>query len=140
MGPCPSGFSPLACPFTDSFNTWMWLDPELILPPLAADPDSITISGFSGGGSMATIMHTVYSDTIKGAGLIASGPYGDKHWSADHYGTDISDLTLAAKSVEKVVYMQNEALVDNTSNFKDAPVYIFSGDKDVTYPPVYQQA
>lgn len=38
---------------------------------------------------MATIMHTIYSDTIKGAGLIASGPYGDQHWKSKDFGTDI---------------------------------------------------
>ena len=63
----------------------MWLDPELILPPLGAQVDTITISGFSGGGSMATIMHTVYSDTIKGAGLIVRGPYADKHKKGEDY-------------------------------------------------------
>lgn len=53
MGPCPSGFGPLTCPFTESFYNWIWLDPELILPPLGGETDTITMSGFSGGGTTA---------------------------------------------------------------------------------------
>ena len=44
---------------------------------MGAESDSITISGFSGGCTAAANMHTIFSDTIKGAGLIAGGPYGD---------------------------------------------------------------
>ena len=81
MGPCPSNRGVIQCLFSDSFNTWMWLDQQSVLPPLGGQADSITISGFSGGGSMASDMITIYSDTVKGAGLIASGPYGDGHWT-----------------------------------------------------------
>ena len=81
MGPCPSNRGGISCLFTDSFNQWMWLDSQLILPPLGGQADSITISGFSGGGSMAADMFTIYSDTIKGAGFIGSGPYGNIHWN-----------------------------------------------------------
>jgi poly(3-hydroxybutyrate) depolymerase len=45
------------------------------LPGFGADPNSITISGFSGGGFMADQMKVIFSDTFKGAGLLAGGPY-----------------------------------------------------------------
>ena len=45
------------------------------LPPLAIDPDSIVMAGFSSGSFMSHQMHMVYSETIKGVGLIAGGPY-----------------------------------------------------------------
>ena len=77
MGPCPSDLNVLECYLSDSYNSWMFLDPVLALPPMNAQSNTITISGFGGGGSMATNMHTIFSDTIKGAGLIASGPYGN---------------------------------------------------------------
>ena len=44
---------------------------------MGAQDDTITISGFSGGSSLAADMHTIYSKTIKGAGLVSGGPYGD---------------------------------------------------------------
>lgn len=62
-----------------NFSTWTWLDPNLQLPTLGGQNDTITISGFSGGGSFAADMHTVYSDSIKGAALVSSGPYADLH-------------------------------------------------------------
>ena len=88
---------------------------------------------------MATIMHTIYSDTIKGAGLIASGPYGDKHWAGADYGSEAADFgnQLAIKAIHKAEKMESDNLIDSTSNFNNAPVYIFSGSNDKTYPPAY---
>ena len=54
-----------------------FLGKDVALPAMGGDPDSITISGFSGGSYAATQLHVIYSDLIKGSGLIAGGPYGD---------------------------------------------------------------
>ncbi len=43
---------------------------------MGGDPNTITISGFQSGSSMATNMHVIYSNWIKGAGLVAGGPFG----------------------------------------------------------------
>ena len=43
---------------------------------LAANPNTVTISGFSAGSFMAQQMHVIYSKTIKGAGCVAGGPFG----------------------------------------------------------------
>lgn len=88
MGSCPQGVSILSCPFTTSFNTWMWLDPGHKLPPLAGQTSTISVSGFSGGGSTAANLHTVHSDYIKGAGMLASGVYGDKHFRGQFFGSN----------------------------------------------------
>ena len=77
MGPCPSGLGVIQCVFSDSFNTWMWVDPAVQLPPLGGQSDTVTLSGFSGGCFTSANFHTVFSGTIKGAGLISGGPYGD---------------------------------------------------------------
>jgi hypothetical protein len=55
MGPCPSGFGPLTCLFSTSYNTngGLWLDPDYILAPLGAQADTVTISGVSAGGAIA---------------------------------------------------------------------------------------
>ena len=48
-----------------------WAD-EGVYPllPFGADPDTITISGFSNGGRNSVMMSYVYSEQIKGVGLI----------------------------------------------------------------------
>ncbi|MEM5277579.1 PHB depolymerase family esterase [Cupriavidus taiwanensis] len=45
------------------------------LPPEHVQPDQITTSGISSGGYMAVQMHVAHSALIKGAGVIAGGPY-----------------------------------------------------------------
>ena len=45
------------------------------IPALGANPDTVTISGFSSGSYMSTHLHVIFSDTIKGAGMMAGGPY-----------------------------------------------------------------
>ena len=57
------------------------------LPPLAADPDSVIIGGFSSGSYMSHQMHVVHSETIKGAGLMNGGAYYSKGWGAWNTGT-----------------------------------------------------
>mmetsp|Transcript_29887 Transcript_29887/g.45696 ORF Transcript_29887/g.45696 Transcript_29887/m.45696 type:complete len:89 (-) Transcript_29887:857-1123(-) len=52
------------------------------LPPLSAlptglkiNPATISTSGFSAGGFMATQMHFIHSSTFKGSAILASGPF-----------------------------------------------------------------
>ena len=71
MGNCPSG-NLLACPFYSSF----WVDQNMKLPPMGADLDSVTLSGFSSGSFFSTNLHVVHSDLIKGVALVNGGPYG----------------------------------------------------------------
>jgi poly(3-hydroxybutyrate) depolymerase len=47
----------------------------IALPGQHIDPDSVTASGISSGGYMAVQMHVAYSGLVKGAGVIAAGPY-----------------------------------------------------------------
>ena len=39
------------------------------------DPKSVTVSGFSGGGFFASNVHVIYSNLIRGAGVISGGPF-----------------------------------------------------------------
>jgi poly(3-hydroxybutyrate) depolymerase len=45
------------------------------LPKLPIDPASVTVSGISSGGTMATQFHVAHSSLVQGAGILASGPY-----------------------------------------------------------------
>jgi poly(3-hydroxybutyrate) depolymerase len=42
---------------------------------LNADPDSVTVSGYSAGGSFANHLLIVMSDTVKGAGICKGGAF-----------------------------------------------------------------
>ena len=48
---------------------------DLVLPALGANPDTITFGGQSSGSYMTNQMQVIYSETIKGAGMMAGGPY-----------------------------------------------------------------
>ena len=137
MGPCPSGHGPLTCPLRESFYNWIWLDSQLILPPLGGEADTITISGFSGGGVTANNLGVVWSESISGIGMTGSGPYGDFM----SFGTkDLNVADITKKSVDIADYNSKWGFIDNTSNLKDTPVFISSGKKDVYAPPEYQFA
>jgi len=45
------------------------------LPKLPIDPATVTVSGISSGGAMATQFHVAHSNLVQGAGILASGPY-----------------------------------------------------------------
>jgi poly(3-hydroxybutyrate) depolymerase len=46
------------------------------LPALAADLQQVSVSGISSGAYLAHQLHVAYSDRIRGAGLVAGGPFG----------------------------------------------------------------
>jgi hypothetical protein len=46
------------------------------LPPLQIDSQRVAVTGLSSGAYMATQVHVALSDRLRGAALIAGGPYG----------------------------------------------------------------
>jgi len=50
--------------------------PQPPLPVLSIDPDRVAVAGLSSGAYMATQVHFAWSDRLRGAALIAGGPYG----------------------------------------------------------------
>jgi poly(3-hydroxybutyrate) depolymerase len=53
-------------------STWVLANDPL--PAYGADP-AVTVSGISSGGFMAVQLHVAHSSTVKGAGVLAGGPY-----------------------------------------------------------------
>ena len=45
------------------------------LPQLPLDPAAVTVSGISAGGYMAVQFHVAHSALVRGAGIVAAGPY-----------------------------------------------------------------
>ena len=71
------------------------------LPSLGANNQYSSISGFSGGSYMATNLNVIYSETFKGVGLLAGGPYLSSEF-----------LTGAGIGVENIDYV---ALASDTA-------------------------
>ncbi|WP_084062528.1 extracellular catalytic domain type 2 short-chain-length polyhydroxyalkanoate depolymerase [Arenimonas malthae] len=51
-------------------------EPAPRLPELDIDPDRVAVAGLSSGAYMATQVHLAHSDRLRGAALLAGGPYG----------------------------------------------------------------
>ena len=108
------------------------LGKDYSLPAMGALPDAVTVSGISGGSYAASQFHVIYSDLVKGAGLIIGGSYGDK----PHEG----ETSYAEEGIELANEYAAEGLIDPLSNLENDPVYIFSGGIDTTVPQIKQRA
>ena len=105
-----------------------FLGKDRFLPAMGGETDSVTVSGISGGSYAATQMHIIYSDTIKGAGLIIGGPFGDDNNSGGSTNT-------ASDGISKADTYYSKGLIDNPANLENDPVYIFSGADDTVVVP-----
>ena len=45
------------------------------LPGFAARNDTVSVIGFASGAFMASNLHTIFSESFAGAGLVSGGPY-----------------------------------------------------------------
>ena len=119
MGNCPSG------DFFDCFyHQYYWINQNRALLPMAADSDSVTVSGFSSGSSFSMLMQVVYSESIKGAGLIAGTPYG--FGLEDEEGITVPDSSSIY--IELAADRAGKSYIDATSNIENAPIYILGFD------------
>ncbi len=105
------------------------------LPSLSLDMNNVTVSGLSSGGYMATQFHLAHSDWVKGAGILAAGPY---YCAKSDITTalaqcvnkiegsiDLTELNQMAEQYEK------QGKIDPLSNLKDDKVWLFHGTQDV---------
>jgi poly(3-hydroxybutyrate) depolymerase len=106
------------------------------LPALHADATQVSVSGISSGGYMAVQFHVAYSSNVKGAGVVAAGPFYCAR----------NQITVALKNcmqpdaadpvppVEELVafthQVEQAGAVDSTVNLRDSKVWLFSGRKD----------
>jgi hypothetical protein len=128
------------------------------LPDL--DRTAITVSGLSSGGFFAHQFHVTYSGLVKGAGIIAGGPYGcvediPNPWSpfwrvpldwasaavvacTHYYGDRYYGLRPALPKVGDSVGLIRESashgLIDNPSHLAESRVWLFHGRSDHIVP------
>ncbi|XP_035672280.1 uncharacterized protein LOC118413177 [Branchiostoma floridae] len=123
-----------------------------------ANPDQVSISGFSSGGSFAVQYHVAHSQSIMGAGVLAGGAYGlcsfivvlrmhddmpvavvlgDVPFLRDrpapyHSSGSILFNIPGLQQDTQTFYQAN--LVDNPSNMAADRVYLFHGSSDIMVP------
>lgn len=117
------------------------------LPSFNVDLSESSISGVSAGGFMAGQFHVAYSDTIKGVGIIAGGPFNCAQGNlsqattqAGGYGWCMENPQLAPANFVQQLYKDAQTLeaqgaIDDLSNLKDDKVYILHGTLDITVDP-----
>ena len=124
------------------------------------DRSSITVSGLSSGGFFAHQFHVAFSRLVKGAGIIAGGPFGcvesipnpwSPFWPASldrvsaavvacthYYGDRYYGLRPSSPRAEDSLRIIREAadqgLIDNPSHLADSRVWLFHGKRDAIVP------
>ncbi len=104
------------------------------LPKLTLDTSAVTVSGVSSGAYMASQLHIAHSDWVKGAGLIAGGPY---------YCAQNSLMTALAQCVNKresaddlqqinqqLSQWQQQGKVAKLSHLSSSKVWLLHGSED----------
>jgi len=106
------------------------------LPRLNLLPGSLTVSGVSSGGYMATQYQVAYSKDVIGAGVISAGPWFcaqgslfralDECMKGGIIGPEVAPLVAAARATAKA------GLIDDLSWLVPDRVYVFHGSRDET--------
>ena len=96
------------------------------LPGFGADANLLTISGFSGGAFFADQMKVIHSDSIKGAGILAGGPYYNSFYYDSYTATkDLGTADeMAQQSIDAAVSMDSKGMIDPVASLTDQPVFI----------------
>ena len=108
------------------------------LPGFDADANNVTVSGLSSGGYMAVQMHVAHSATVKGAGVIAAGPYYCAQgglWKAYYHCTDpglFAPLPPTAALRAEAEAQAKAGRIDATVNLASSRAWLFAGSKDKT--------
>ncbi len=109
---------------------------EAPAPPAATyriDPDSITVSGISSGGFMATQLQVAHSSRIAGAGIIAAGPYYCAEGSlTTALGACINppEPPEAATGIAHARERAESGAIDDVAGLGDDRVWLFHGTAD----------
>lgn len=115
--------------------------PGLAAPPLPAlgvDMAELTVSGISSGGYMAVQFQVAHSKLVRGAGVLAGGPYECAQGSTWRALTRcMSPSSWAALPTVAELRAHVEALaradrIDPLDNLRADRVWLFSGGKDET--------
>ncbi len=108
------------------------------LPALGARGDAVTVSGVSSGGYMAVQFQVAYSKLVKGAGVIAAGPYDcaeGSTWRALSHCMAPKSWAQPPTPEDVKPRMESRArlaLIDPPSALADDKVWVLTGSADHT--------
>jgi poly(3-hydroxybutyrate) depolymerase len=106
------------------------------LPPLTADTENLTVSGLSSGAFMAVQFHVAHSSLVRGAGVLAGGPYYCARDSALRALTSCMspNFFISAPSPDAPrAEMDKQAAaqrIDALDNLKKSRIWLLSGGQD----------
>jgi len=103
------------------------------LPRLPIDPAAVTVSGISAGGYMAVQFHVAHSALVRGAGIVAAGPYLCAEGSLRHaLGRCMqgNEEIPTARLLETTSQLALDGAIDPIAGLADDQVWIFHGAAD----------
>jgi poly(3-hydroxybutyrate) depolymerase len=107
------------------------------LPSFNVDLGQTTVSGLSSGGYMALQFHIAFSETVRGAGIVAGGPYfcAEGQLLPNALFRCMQTFMGAPDPVRLAGIARGfaqEGRIDRLENLADDRVYLFSGTNDRT--------
>jgi poly(3-hydroxybutyrate) depolymerase len=119
--------------------------PPVRLGSYNIDPNKVFVAGISAGGFFAVDLHVAHSAAIKGAAIYAGGVY---YCAQDSLGLALAECGGATSPNCQALYVstlaQSESYldaqstagtIDNESNLRGQPVYMWEGTNDVVVNP-----
>lgn len=104
------------------------------LPSFHVDAAETSVSGLSSGAFMAVQLQVAYSASIKGAGVVAGGPYYCAANNVALFGATCMGQTLFAPQPAALIGAAKgyaaTGQIDALSNLKKRKIYVFSGTQD----------
>jgi len=106
------------------------------LPQFKLEPDAVFITGLSSGGMMAVQYHAAFSSSVKGAAILAAGPY---HCSGDNPNGKMKIERImpcvfgypdAAPSLAKLRENAAAGLIDPVQDMAKSRGYLYRGMDD----------
>lgn len=101
------------------------------LPAISAPLGETTVSGLSSGGYMAVQFHVSHSSIVRGAGVIAGGPFGCAEGNVERaLGPCMEGTPDALALAERLAAEARAGHIDAPDNLAGHPVWLFSGSND----------
>lgn len=114
------------------------------LPAYNVEVNQTSVSGLSSGGYMAVQMHVAFSSLMKGAGIIAAGPYNCAQGNLSTALTACTTAQPGPPNPQTHINITDQRAgagdVDPTSYLRSQKVYLFSGTLDTTVRPLVMNA
>lgn len=106
------------------------------LPALTLDPEATTVSGLSSGAFMAVQAHVAFSHKVKGAGVVAGGPYYCSEGKVLTALNQCMQTNFGPPDAEalfrKARSFATAGEIDRLDGLEGDRVYLFSGTEDET--------